>query len=64
MIRMTVTGNTFQPETFFSGRGIYEITENVDSTNLTIFLPINRAGELRADYKRNGKFFGSELDDN
>ena len=61
---MTVTGKGFPLSTFFSGRGIYEITENINSISLVIFLPVNRAGELRVDYKRNGKFFGSELDDN
>jgi len=61
---MTVTGKGFPLETFFSGRGIYEITENINSISLVIFLPVNRVGELRVDYKRNGKFFGSELDDN
>lgn len=63
-ITTTVTGNGFKPETFFSGRGIYEIIENINSISLVIFLPVNRIGELRMDYKRNGKFFGSELDDN
>lgn len=61
---MTVTGNGFKPETFLSGRGIYEIIENTDSVSLVIFLPVNRAGELRFDYKRNGEFFGSKLDNN
>lgn len=61
---MTVTGRGFKPETFFSGRGIYEIIENIDSISLIIFLPVNRIGELRFDYKRNGEFFGCKLDDN
>ena len=61
---MTVTGKGFPLSTFFNGMGIYEITENIDNISLVILLPVNRAGKLRADYKRNGKFFGSELDDN
>jgi hypothetical protein len=61
---MTVTGNNFQSETFFNGRGFYEIHDRKNFMTLQIFLPVNKNNELREDYRRNSFFFGSSLNEN